>query len=310
MIVSNIVTNAPPARGTFGPLAGDMNIQKMIETRADSLTPQLRQAADYVAANPIEVSFRSMRYIAGKTGLAPPTFTRLARSLGFDSYESLKEACRAAAKDTYSGYHERAEALRAGHANEAGGTPFHATYGQQSMRNINETMINATGDMVERVADMMCAARRIFVNAQMGQRHIGSYVGYVASLAFDNWEVLGVDPAGVGSQIRRVKAGDAMICLSVSPYATDTLAFAESALAQGATIIAITDGTDSPLAAVAHETLIAATSNQHFFASQLGALYLLETIIGLMVAKSGDSAQSNLKESELFSTRNGEYLGR
>jgi len=77
-----------------------MNIRQVIEDRAEGLTPQLRQAAEYIAANPIEVSFRSMRYIAGKTGLAPPTFTRLARSLGFESYEALKEACRATAKDT------------------------------------------------------------------------------------------------------------------------------------------------------------------------------------------------------------------
>ena len=287
-----------------------MNIRQVIEARADSLTPQLRQAADYVAANPIEVSFRSMRHIAGETGLAPPTFTRLARSLGFDSYEALKEACRAAAKDTYSGYHERAEALRVGHAAEDGATSFHAAYGQQSMRNINETMINATSDSVERVAGILGAARRVFVNAQMGQRHIGSYAGYVASLAFDNWEVLGVDPAGIGSQMRRLTGDDAMICLSVSPYAAGTVSLAESGRARGTSIIAITDAPDAPLAALADETLVAATANQHFFASQLGALYLLEVILGLMVAKSGDSVQSNLRTAELFSAMHGEYLER
>ena len=287
-----------------------MNIRHVIEDRADSLTPQLRQAADYIAANPIEVSFRSMRYIAGKTGLAPPTFTRLARSLGFASYESLKEACRATAKDTYSGYHDRAEALRVGHATANGRTPFHAAYGQQSMRNINDTMINATSDSVERIAATLGAARRVFVNAQMGQRHIGSYASYVASLAFDNWEVLGVDPASTGSQIRRLTADDAMICLSVSPYAASTLSIAESGRARGATIIAITDSPTAPLAECADDILVAATANQHFFASQLGTMYLIEVILGLMVAKSGVNVQSNLAQTELFSTESGEYLKR
>lgn len=287
-----------------------MNIRHVIEDRADSLTPQLRQAADYIAANPIEVSFRSMRYIADKTGLAPPTFTRLARSLGFDGYESLKEACRATAKDTYSGYHERAEALRVGHAAANGTASFHAAYGQQSMRNINETMVNAASDSIERVAATLGTARRVFVNAQMGQRHIGSYTSYVASLAFDNWEVLGVDPASTGSQMRRLTPDDAMICLSVSPYGASTLSLAEWGRARGATIIVITDSPTAPLAEFADDLLVAATANQHFFASQLGTMYLIEVILGLMVAKSASNVQSNLRQSELFSTEVGEYLKR
>ena len=284
-----------------------MNIKTVIEERADSLSPQLRQAAEFVAANPIEVSFRSMRYIAGKTGLAPPTFSRLARSLGFDSYESLKDACRLAAKDTYSGYHDRAEALRVGHAAGDDSTQFHLAYGQQSMRNINETMVNADPATVERVAEMACTARWVFINAQMGQRHIGSYAGYVASLAFDNWKVLGVEPASIASRVRRLASEDVMICLSVRPYATQTLALAKAGRRQGCRIIAITDSSDAPLATLADETLIAATANQHFFASQLGALYLLEALIGLMVAKSGDTVQANLQKTELFSSQHGEY---
>jgi len=287
-----------------------MDISEIIERQADSLSPQLRQAADYVAANPIEVSFRSMRYIAGKTGLTPPTFSRLARSLGFESYEHLKEACRVAAKDTYSGYRERAEALRVGHSEGGASAKFHLAYGQQSMRNINETMVNADPHTVDRVAEMALGANRVFVNAQMGQRHMGSYAGYVASLAFDNWELLGNEPSSAASQIRRLTDSDVMICLSVMPYAKDTIALARAGRSNGTGIIAITDNADSPLAALADEVLIAATANQHFFASQLGALYLLEAVIGLMVAKSGDSIQANLEISELFSTQNGEYIER
>jgi DNA-binding MurR/RpiR family transcriptional regulator len=101
-----------------------------------------------------------------------------------------------------------------------------------------------------------------------------------------------------------------MICLSVSPYSTSTVSLAKAAQARGTSIIAITDAPDAPLAALADETLVAATANQHFFASQLGALYLLEVILGLMVAKSGNSVQSNLRNSELFSAMHGEYLER
>jgi DNA-binding MurR/RpiR family transcriptional regulator len=94
------------------------------------------------------------------------------------------------------------------------------------------------------------------------------------------------------------------------PYAAHTLALAGSGIEAGTRIVAITDSLDAPLAALADETLLAATANQHFFASQLGALYLFETIIGLMVAKSGTGIQGNLRKSESFSRQHGEYVER
>ena len=287
-----------------------MHLKQIITDHAADLSPQLRQAADYVVANPIEVSSRSMRSIADKTGLTPPTFTRLARSLGFDNYEGLREACRVAAKDAYSGYHERAEALRVGHANSANDSHYHVAYGQQSMRNINDTMVNADPETVERVADIALGARRVFINAQMGQRHIGSYAGYVSSLAFDNWEILGAEPLSIASQARRLTSDDVMLCLSVMPYANSTLALLDAARNNGTMIVAITDMVDSPIALLADEVLISSTANRHFFPSQLGALYLLEAIIGLMAAKSGNSIESNLEKTELFLRQAGEYAKR
>ncbi len=284
-----------------------MNIKDLIDTHADSLTPQLRQAAAFIASNPIEVSFRSMRYIAGKTGLTPPTFSRLARSLGFDCYEELREACRVAAKDKCSGYHDWAKELGGSHTGGEQTAQFHLAHGQQSMRNIHETMVNADPQVIERVVELLRHARRVFVNAQMGQRHIGSYASYVASLAFDNWEALGVEPSGIGSQIRQLSDKDAIICLSLQPYATQTQALAQSGAAAGAQLIAITDSPNSPIAMMADEILLATTEHQHFFPSQLGVLYLLEMIIGLIVAKSSNTVQDNLRKIESFSVHHGEY---
>ena len=46
------------------------------------LSPQLRRAADFVAANGQEVATRSLRQVAAAAGVTPPTLSRLARALG------------------------------------------------------------------------------------------------------------------------------------------------------------------------------------------------------------------------------------
>ena len=59
-----------------------------------ALSPKLQRAAQYVAEHPEEVATRSLRYLAGVTELTPPTFSRMARSLGYANYEALRDTCR------------------------------------------------------------------------------------------------------------------------------------------------------------------------------------------------------------------------
>ena len=91
------------------------------------------------------------------------------------------------------------------------------------------------------------------------------------------------------------------------PYAAETMRLARLGTAAGAQIVAITDSSQPPLTSQADELIFVATANQQFFASQLGALYILESIIGLMVAKSVDSIQSKVQKPEFFSRNHGDY---
>ncbi len=58
------------------------------------LSPQLRLAARYVSDHPEDVAMQSLRQIARKSELSPPTYSRLARAIGFNNYENLRNNCR------------------------------------------------------------------------------------------------------------------------------------------------------------------------------------------------------------------------
>lgn len=284
------------------------NIIGLIDRKMAQLSPKMQVAAAFVAANPIEVSCRSMRYIAEMTELPPPTFSRLARELGFDDYEGLKESCRQSARDTYTGYRDRARDLKAIQSDPEQRDMFHATYGLQAMRNIDDTLLKAGGETLAEMADELLTARQVFVNAQMGVGHLGAYMVYVASLAFDDWHVLGQDTGSVAAQLRRLGETDIVLSLGCAPYARRTLDQLQMARDCGAKCFAITDSVTSPLFSMADKAIIAETSAPHFFASQISTLYLIETLLGLMVAKGQTSIQDNLHSSELFSDRIGEYI--
>ena len=285
------------------------NISHLIESRMDMLSPRMQAAAAFVAANPIEISCRSMRYIAEVTALPPPTFSRLARELGFRNYEDLKESCRRSARDTYSGYRDRAKELRAARADPEMHSKFHVAYGLQAMRNVDDTMLNAGGEVLEDMAESMLAARQVVINAGMGVGYLAEYMVYVASLAFDNWHMLGHDTGSVAALMRRISPDDIVLSIGSAPYARRTLDQMALARRQGARCFAITDSATSPLHKMADTSIIAETGAPHFFASQISTVYLIETVLGLMVAKAASSVQDNLHITELFSEQIGEYAG-
>ncbi|MGC6484553.1 MAG: MurR/RpiR family transcriptional regulator [Candidatus Puniceispirillales bacterium] len=283
------------------------NISQLIERRMQGLSPRMQAAAAFVSANPIEVSCRSMRYIAEVTELPPPTFSRLARELGFGNYEEMKEACRRSARDTYSGYRDRAENLRALQADRESQTNFHIEYGMQAIRNIDETLLHTNGETLTRMAETLLDARHVFVNAQLGTGHLGAYMVYVASLAFDNWQMLGQETQSVAAQIRQLGPRDVVLSLGCQPYAQRTLHQMEYARKAGAQCLAITDTVSAPLFGRADTAVVAETAAPHFFASQVSMIYLVETLLGLMVAKSPNPIQDVLHITELFSEQIGEY---
>ena len=72
-------------------MTSDPSFSDRVAAGYAGLSPQLRRAADFVAANGQEVATRSLRQVSVAAGVTPPTLSRLARALGFDSYEALRE---------------------------------------------------------------------------------------------------------------------------------------------------------------------------------------------------------------------------
>ena len=59
------------------------SIEDRIESGYDSLSARLRTAADFIAQNPVDFATRSLRSVAGQTGLAPRDLHSLVAGSGF-----------------------------------------------------------------------------------------------------------------------------------------------------------------------------------------------------------------------------------
>ena len=72
-------------------------------------------------------------------------------------------------------------------------------------------------------------------------------------------------------------------------------------------IVAITDGVQSPVMRLADHSFVVATESPNFFPSHAATILLLETLIGMVVRRSGKQAQRRIEAIENANRESGEY---
>ena len=76
-----------------------------IVTRAyPKLSRQLKKCAAYILEHPSEVATLSMRQLAARAGVPPSTMNRLAKALGFNTYDEFRALFRDSINEQATGY--------------------------------------------------------------------------------------------------------------------------------------------------------------------------------------------------------------
>lgn len=281
-----------------------------LQEKLEHLPPELQRAARWVAAHPAEVGMWSMRRQAQALGVAPATMLRLARALGFDSYEVFRQPFqRALAAANQPGLRERAAALQA-----AAGEP--APGGHDVL---TEYQIQAVGSVcaLNPPAAFDAAVQTLLEAGQVGFLGTRSAFGiafqmrYAYQLVRRNSVLIDGLGGAPAEQADNLGPGDALIVISQAPYPTATVQLARQTAQRGVALIALTDDPLSPLAVEARHTLRFAPPDRagvqarparqgpgSFFHTTSGLLGLAEHLIARLTARGGDAVLSRLTEVE------------
>ena len=276
----------------------------------DDLSPQLRQAALFVSTNPTQVAMHSLRSVARRAQVAPPTLSRLARAAGFKNYEQLRNHCRQEVQDRQASFAAKVAALQAdkpADENSRSATAFFSTQLKTSGMNIQALLIDTDVDQLGAATERLSNSHRVFVAASLGASGFAHYFSYMAQMAFgERFVALTTDPAsrpGFPSIGRR----DALLALTHQPYSQRTVKLSQVAADAGAYVLGITDSTLSPLAKVADHVFLMNTSGQQFFPSYVATLAFLEVLMALLVRSGNKGTARHVAKTENTNWKLGEY---
>jgi len=258
---------------------------------------ELKKAARFVIDNPSDVALLSMREQARRAGVQASTMTRLAKQLGLEGYDSIREAYAEAVRFPVSDFADKARDQRR----------LQALDGDQALAaNIISSLkqqIDALGSperlaQLTEAAALLVRARRVFCVGLRASYPIVWQLHYIMSLIGEKSVMLD-DVADTGAdRLRFATKDDVLFAVTVRPYTRVTLDISGYAQARGVPVVALTDSVVSPLARNAAVSVIASTESSSFFHTMTPAFALAEILAGLVAGREGDEALEALRQAD------------
>jgi len=135
---------------------------------------------------------------------------------------------------------------------------------------------------------VLARAKTIYLIGLRRSFPITAYMAYaMGKLGIRHILVDGV--AGLGAeQASFIDADDAVVAISFTPYASETVALTNAALAQGAALVSITDSPFSPIAGKAEVCLEIVEANFEGFRSMTATMALAMALSVAVAGKRGE----------------------
>jgi len=260
-------------------------VQTSITDHYDQLSDALKLAADFIVHNGFEVATRSLRSIAAESELSPSSFSRLARAIGYEDYEELRERARDELASSSNLLTTKAKQIH-----DDAKLPFLPRQVKACVSNIQSLLVDIDGDELEAAVDSLAAAKKVTIIGSLSSAGFADYFAYLTSWFDDRWTVAGRNGVTLASSLGRVTKNDAVIVISKAPYAKRAVLASKMAAERGATIIVLTDSHAFPAIKHANHVFIQKIDSPQFFSSYAATLVLIETMTGMLLSRAGKPA--------------------
>lgn len=274
----------------------DEPFEERLAARYSSLSDTLQTAADFLKENPVDVATRPLRAIALGSGVSPASYSRLAKALGYEGFDVLREEMRSKIGQRVSHFADRAQRLQRGHGEgEASFAEAHLEACQSNLARIaqdfDETLLNRT-------VDTLFKARNVYLVGALGSTGIVEHISYMASFCAGNWFMLNRMGASLGSGLADIGSRDVLLVVTKPPFAPNTIKAVQLAARRGCQVVVITDSLSCPALKHAAIRLVVPTESPHFFSSYVPTMFLAETLMSMFVRRAGSSARRRIAEVE------------
>jgi DNA-binding MurR/RpiR family transcriptional regulator len=244
--------------------------------------------AKYIEEHYDKVAFMTASKLGATVGVSESTVVRFATEIGYAGYPELQQAMQEMIRNKLTSV-QRMEVT----ANRIGSSDVLDSVFNQDIDIIRRTMEETSHEDFYKSVDAIVAARKIYILGTRSSAALATFLSYYLTLLFEN--VLLVQSTSEGEifeQMIRVDKRDVVIGISFPRYSRKAVNAMDFAHKSGATVIAITDSSLSPLAKPADNLLLARSDIASIVDSLVAPLSLINAlIVTTALRKSGEVTQ-------------------
>lgn len=276
-----------------------------IEERRAQLSPAERRVAEVVLRDPECVAFGTVARVAERAGTSGASVVRLSTRLGYPGYSGLQAAVQRAIGQQLRPAVERIRDMgpaspHPGAATPAAGAPDVLSRTLRAeLDNVDRTLSAVDAEAFERAVALLADRRRpVRVVAGDAEAGVGAMLASALALVRGDVAEVGGSDVAVARQLAGTGPETVVVAIDLRRYERWVVEHVTRAVGEGATLVAVTDGPLSPLAALASVSFAVAAEGAGPFDSHVGTLALANALVTGVAGRLRRSATRRLDAVE------------
>ena len=257
------------------------DILSILKERHPAFSKGQRRIAQYITESYDKAAFMTASKLGKTVGVSESTVVRFAVDLGFDGYPSMQKAMQEMVLNRLTSV-QRIEVAN----DRIGNQDVVSMVLQSDIEKLRQTAENVDRKEFQAAVDAVLAAKNIYILGVRSVAPLANFLGYYLNYMFNN--VRTVTASGTSEmfeQIVGIGREDVVIAFSFPRYSAATLKAAQYCRSTGATVIAITDNREAPLAQSADRVICAKSDMVSLVDSLVAPLSVVNALIVAIAAK-------------------------
>ncbi|MBO5270989.1 MAG: MurR/RpiR family transcriptional regulator [Clostridia bacterium] len=266
----------------------------IIEERMPTFSKGQKQIAGYILAHYDKAAYLTAAKLGKLVGVSESTVVRFANELEFEGYPELQDALQKMIRTRLTSV-QRMEVT----TSLIGDGDVLEKVLLADAEKIRYTMDAIDREAFAAAVEKIVSARRIYIIGVRSASSLAGFLNFNLRMMIDDIKfVQTTSGSEMFEEIMRIGKDDVMIAISFPRYSTRIVNAVEFARRMGASVVALTDSDNSPIAEYATELLIAHSDMVSFVDSLVAPLSVINALLASLSMKKQEELTVRLRELE------------
>ena len=270
------------------------NLLKEIEDSIPNFSKSQKIISKYILENYDKAAYMTASKLGATVSVSESTVVRFALELGFEGYPEFQHSLQEIVRIRLTSF-QRMDVTNS----LIGDGDVLSKVLNSDIDKIKRTIEEIDREAFQKSVDALVSAKSIYVIGLGSSATLASSLNHSLRMIFDNVKLLEASSADeIFAQIMNISEGDVIVAISFPRYSRKLITAVNYAKDSGATVIALTDSTASPIATFADNLLVARSDMASFADSLIAPLSVINALVVAVSRKKQDELRVRLHQLE------------